>query len=394
MKFFDLSKIPLIPCLMIFFTFVIISGCSSKSAMYSDSYRPEAVMAERAREKRAYKQRQRRSSPKPVMKRESKRVDDVSQVESPKTARMIHYNGFLKLRVSKPNDAINKATEIIKYYGGYVEYLREMSVSFRVPVKKFKKAYGKLKTLGDVLRKTISAEDITDAYSNMDLRLRVAQETRDRFLELLKRTKREREKIRLIKEIQRLNEKIERFRDRLKLLSSLASYSRISLHLVPRTNLVKRSNKTDKAGFRWIYNLSPFSKSVANSGIAVDLKVPDGMVKLASNRYWIAESPNGVTLLSYRRRNSPKGTTRFWVAAVKKRIKGEFSSVKVSEIKHYKVLRLTSLSEKPYIYVIGFRAIGDQTYMFEIYFPDQKLEKRYSKSIMESINNFKIEPEK
>ncbi len=391
MKFTEMFKTLITVFLISFCAIVILTGCGSKS-VYRDSYRPSPAMSEISERRAKYKKRDsyraKRSETKPGLMKDSRSDDAINENHSPKTSRMIHYNGFLKLRVSKPTSAINKATAIIKSYGGHVEYLRERTVSFRVPVKNFQKAYKKLKTLGDVLKKTISAEDITDAYSNMDLRLRIAKQTRDRFLELLKRTKNEREKIRLIKQIQRLNEQIEQFKNKLRLLSSLASFSRISLIVVPRENLVKRAGSNEKAGFKWIHKLSPFTRTVANSSSSVSHYVPEGMVKLKlnSSRYWIAESPNGVTFISYYRGNNPKSDTNYWVNAIKSRIKSEFSSVKLKNIDKYKILRFTSISEKPYIYLVGLKASGGNIYMFEIYFPNKALEKRYYKSIAYSIS--------
>ncbi|MCP3927205.1 MAG: DUF4349 domain-containing protein [Desulfobacterales bacterium] len=397
MKFTEMFKTLITVFLISFCAIVVMTGCGSKS-VYRDSYRPSPVMSEisERRVKKDYSYRK-KSERKPKSIKSSAEMDDsLNEPQPPKTSRMIHYNGFLKLRVSKPTSAINKATAIIKSYGGHVEYLRERTVSFKVPVKNFQKAYKKLKTLGDVLKKTISAEDITDAYSNMDLRLRIAEQTRDRFLELLKRTKNEREKIRLIKQIQRLNEQIERFKNKLRLLSSLASFSRISLVVVPRENLVKRAGSNEKAGFKWIHKLSPFTRIVASSSSSVSHNVPEGMVKLKfnSSNYWIAESPNGVTFISYYRRNNPKSDTDYWANAIKSRIESEFSSVKLKRIDKYKILRFTSISEKPYIYLVGLKASGGNIYMFEIYFPNKALEKRYYKSIADSISGKKSKTKK
>ena len=74
----------------------------------------------------------------------------------------------------------------------------------------FQGVFDKILTLGQVLDKSITAQDITDSYNDVELRLKIAQATGRRLMVLLEKAETEKEKLKLLQEIQRINEKIER----------------------------------------------------------------------------------------------------------------------------------------------------------------------------------------
>ena len=307
-----------------------------------------------------------------------------SDVASKPAKRMVHYNGYAKLKVVKPSDTLDKASEIVISAGGYVERRRERSAGFRIPVKKFKSIFDKVLDLGIVLKKSVSAEDVTDQYTDMALRLRVSKKSLRRYMELLAKTDDEEEKIRLLNEISRLNEAIEYLENSVKVLSLLADFSRLNLETVPFNKISLRIKSEDIKAFRWINALTPFSYKIAQRETKLGFDVPEKLV-LIKGDIWRTESADGTAFWTHKRANKPVGDTDFWLNALKVRMEKEFASLEMRTAGKYKYLRLTSLSDKPYIYYIGVKAENNDLNVFEAYFPDNDQEKTYCDAVIKVL---------
>lgn len=298
--------------------------------------------------------------------------------------RMMHYNGYVKLKVVKPSETIDEVADIVTRAGGYVETRRERSAGFRVPVKEFKRIYNEVLALGIVLKKSVSAEDVTDQFTDMKLRLQVAKQSLKRYMELLAKSRDEEEKIRLLKEISRLNEEIEYLENASTLLSLLADFSRLNLETVPYNKVTERVKLNEIDGFSWINSLSPFDRSVAADGEKYAFEVPEKLVEIKGD-IWKTESADGTIFRAHKRKNEPAGDTDFWIRAIRVRLEKEFASVDLKTVGGYTYLRLVSLSEKPYIYYVGLRAEDRYLMLFEAYFPDKAQEEAYQDAILRVV---------
>ncbi|MBN1335477.1 MAG: DUF4349 domain-containing protein, partial [Deltaproteobacteria bacterium] len=263
-----------------------------------------------------------------------------------------------------------------------------------------------------VLDKAVSAEDITEAYSEVDLRLQTARATRERLMSILARAKDEKQKIQILKQIQRLTEEIDGLEARLKVLSTLASFSRITVEGVPRRAIEDRPQEDEIAGFEWIRTLSPFRRDVAFSGKALRLDVPEGFVLLDDRKHFVAESADGAVVWASRLDNVPRGDAAYWIEAVRTRLGPEFSSAEVSALGPWQVLRLvdpsaalpqapkpastrpaetTASSEPavqengPYVYLLAIQVVGRERWLVEAYFPSPAQETRYGPAVRAAI---------
>jgi hypothetical protein len=263
------------------------------------------------------------------------------------TSRKVHYNAHLKLRATKPEKVMEDAIVTVKAVGGYVEQQSHSLIVFRIPVAKFMNVYNQLQTFGEVINKSITATDITDAYVAVQLRLKLAKTTLQRLQALLIKAQTEKEKLQLLKEIQRVSEEVERLEGQFSTLDSLAKYSQLVLELEARLGLQARNHKQDFRGFGWIYSLSPFEKTVAQGGASLAFDVPEKMVALREEQPWTAESADHVA---------------FWASK-----------------------RLEDFSDNPYVYMVGIRVVEDKIHLVEIYFPSKVHEQQYWPNIAKVI---------
>ncbi|MDH4319507.1 MAG: DUF4349 domain-containing protein, partial [Desulfobulbaceae bacterium] len=315
-----------------------------------------------------------------------KPVNEQSGTPKNSTKRMVYYQGYLKMLVAQPTKVIDQARALASEHGGYVERLDTMSITIRIPVAKFDLVFKKAMELGDVMKKSINASDITQSFQDDELRLKIARATRERLVELLAKATEEEEKLKILKEIQRLSEEIEQFETRLRILSGLANYSKLTIELEKRHGFTERETK-DIAEFSWIKKLSPFRAADLGYRGRLEMIVPANMVLLGKKGQWTVESADGAVMRSGWIANKPSGDSDFWIEAVRLRLAAEFSKVEVQTIGEFKVLRMVDRSDEPYIYLVGISA--DQTKntmkLIEVYFPSRSHEERYGKSVQASI---------
>jgi hypothetical protein len=301
------------------------------------------------------------------------------------SARLIHYNGSARLRVTGVSEALDRAAKIAASRGGYVEKLAATEITIRVPVAEFAAAFEELLKLGDVLDKSVTAEDVTDSYSDLDLRLQVARATRERLLSLLAAVKTEKERIELLREIQRLTEEIDDLGTEIKTLASLAALSRITVRVEPRQSLSRQPTNDEIAEFRWIQRLSPFRREVAAEGSRLEIACPTGMVVLSKDGAWIAESADGAVLWTSRRRNEPRGDSAFWLDAIRTRLAPDFASAEVTDAGTFHFIEFVDRADDPYHYLVGVRTQDDHLDIVEVYYPTPAHKMRYGDAILSSI---------
>lgn len=93
----------------------------------------------------------------------------------PAVARMVHYDGFARLRVTRVEEGVDQVRAVAEGLGGHVERVGSDSITVRVPVASFRAAFDQVLTLGEVLDKSLTAQDVTDAFTSVDLRLKTAR---------------------------------------------------------------------------------------------------------------------------------------------------------------------------------------------------------------------------
>lgn len=301
-------------------------------------------------------------------------------------ARMIHHDGFIHLRVPRPDALLDEATRLVEESGGHVERLEGETIVFRVLVADFQAVFKQLRALGDVLEQSVTTEDITEAFMDVDLRLNIARATHQRLVALLAKAPGEKEKIRILKEIQRIRIEMETLSAQRERLLSLATFSRITLRIEARRRDPDTGRQESITAFEWIHQLSPFNAQVAGSGRPLEFHVPAGMVALERKGLWVAESANGVVMRASRHARQPAGDTAFWLEAVRLRLGPDYAEARVMDVGAFTVLRLEDRSETPYIYLVGFHVTPARTIeMVEVYYPTLEHERRYQESILASI---------
>ncbi len=112
--------------------------------------------------------------------------------------------------------------------GGYLALRTDREITVRVPRERFDELVKRVERMGDVLHKNVAAEDVTDQYVDLELRLKNAVAVRDRLEKLLAGAT-VRDAIEIQKELAKVTGEIERLEGKLKLLRDRIAYSTVTV---------------------------------------------------------------------------------------------------------------------------------------------------------------------
>lgn len=314
--------------------------------------------------------------------------DEPAQAEpAKKSDRMVHYTGWARLRVTKIQETLDALAALAEARGGRVERLAATSITVRVPVATFDESWRAALALGDVLEKSVGAEDVTDAFLAVDLRVKTLRITLDRLVVLLAKAQTEEEKLTLLREIQRVTEELDRFETQLRTLRGLADFSTITVELVPREAVGAGNEGPDVDGFGWIRALSPFRRDVGADARRVELDVPAGMVALSPRGRFVAESPEGAALWTGRIVNDPRADATFWVEAIADRLDGEFAAAEPLAVGDWACLRLVDGSDDPYSWEVCVRGTTADRWieLAQAHYPDDATYARYGADVRAAL---------
>lgn len=156
-------------------------------------------------------------------------------------------SGDLTLKIADADKAVSQITEIAKANGGdifstdlYEETNNEKSgtVTVKVPVANFEKAFEEIKkTASLVVRESISGQDVTEQYTDLQSRLKNKQAEEQAFASILQRSGEIDDVLKVTKELARVRGEIEVLQGRIKLLELQTDMSTITAQISEDQNI-------------------------------------------------------------------------------------------------------------------------------------------------------------
>ncbi|WP_022825931.1 DUF4349 domain-containing protein [Hymenobacter norwichensis] len=156
---------------------------------------------------------------------------------SPTVARRLVYNATVQLRVPRTDSAQAQVQRLVAREQGYLVQTSEERMQLRVPAERLTLVLAALPRVGKVESQTLSGQDVTDEYTDYQIRLENAQKARQRYLELLARAANVTEAVAVEKELQRLNTETDKLTGHLQRLQHLTNYATLSVTLRPKVQL-------------------------------------------------------------------------------------------------------------------------------------------------------------
>jgi hypothetical protein len=148
---------------------------------------------------------------------------------------MLVWRADVGIEVGNISEAIGKVTSIAEQNGGYIEWKSETAeeyahVRMRIPTKKFKNAVSSLEELGTVFSKSVTGEDVTEKYIDVEARLKNNYALRDRLKQLLEKAVNVKDILEIEKELTRVQSEIDSMEGTIKSLKGQVDFATVDLN--------------------------------------------------------------------------------------------------------------------------------------------------------------------
>ncbi len=210
----------------------------------------------------------------------SLQVDDVRAAEVAVRAKASELGGYVVSSETSGTDESMWATVVI-----------------RVPSQRFDEALSGVQGIArKVLSRTVSGDDVTEEFVDLEARLRTLEATRDRLLDMLERAQTVEEALSVNTALTDIQGQIEQAKGRMQYLQQSAALSTISIDLrpVPVTPIVDEGAwRPLEVARRALRDLIEFGQGLANLGIVLLVWVPVWLPLLLIGRWavrWLARA--------------------------------------------------------------------------------------------------------
>jgi hypothetical protein len=214
--------------------------------------------------------------------------------------RKIIRHGSLSLEVSSVEEALADIKELVDAAGGYVtnesvsqdQYsTKSGSISCRVPAGELEETLERLKELGKVDYVSITADDITDQYFDLEVRMRNQKELEGRLVSLLKRpTNKLADLLAAERELARVRTDIDAMEGRKRLWDNQIAYSTVTIDLHEPGPAVAGGgvfralwNSFGRAGENFVLTVAEL---IALTGTLVPIAVAGLFVLWGGRKFW------------------------------------------------------------------------------------------------------------
>jgi hypothetical protein len=151
--------------------------------------------------------------------------------EAHQRAAVIIYQGEVRMLTEQEEVAptIDKIVDIAEGVGGHISGRKDLSVQVKVPSARFRETLSKIDALGGVVGRSVSADDVTEEFHDIEVRLANLRTTRARLQEFMGKANSIADMLTVERELERVAQEIDRLEGRLQFLRTRAAMSTIQV---------------------------------------------------------------------------------------------------------------------------------------------------------------------
>ncbi|MBK9261666.1 MAG: DUF4349 domain-containing protein [Polyangiaceae bacterium] len=160
-----------------------------------------------------------------------------SQAQEKPIAPLLIYTGHVGMEAPEPAvvpATIDKVIDLAESFGGYLAARTDTSVVVRVPSRHFRDAMTGLEKLGEVKRRSVNAEDVSEQYHDLEVRLANLKTVQKRLQEFLAKAVNVNEALQVERELERIGQEIDRIEGRMRFLRARATFSTITVDVTAK----------------------------------------------------------------------------------------------------------------------------------------------------------------
>jgi Domain of unknown function (DUF4349) len=176
--------------------------------------------------------------PPSAQQKPGQKTDGTAEQAPEKTvAPLLIYTGNVGMEVSEPAvvaPTIDKVIDLAESFGGYLAARTDSSVVIRVPSRHFRDALTAMEKLGEVKRRSVNAEDVSEQFHDLEVRLANLKTVQKRLQDFLSKAANVNEALQVERELERIGQEIDRIEGRMRFLRARATFSTITVDLTAK----------------------------------------------------------------------------------------------------------------------------------------------------------------
>ena len=145
------------------------------------------------------------------------------------SAPLLVYTAQITVAVFEVAASLTQVEAIGRELGGFLARRDDNAITIRVPASRFDEAVKRLEAVGDMLHRNVTAEDVTEEFRDLEVRLRSAHAVQERLTQLLAKATKVEESVMIERELDRVTGEIDRLEGRMKFLRDRATFSTITV---------------------------------------------------------------------------------------------------------------------------------------------------------------------
>jgi hypothetical protein len=307
---------------------------------------------------------------------------------APTEKRLVIYSGSFRVVVADVAASIRIVTQAAEQLGGYMQEVAGTSVTVRVPAAKFDEAVGYVERTGEVVDRQLRASDVTEEMRDLNIRLDNAEKLRQRLQEILAKSQKVEDALKVEAELARVSEQIDQAKGRIRYLDSQISMStlRVDFNAAAKQN---PNTNGPRLPFDWVEELGAGlvaggfeqrTRQVGLFGRGPLFKTPEGFVRYYENKdHAEAMDGNGLLLRVQDHDNVDKAALAFWSKLIRKSlVENRSLAVDKEETLDGKVYLLRGrrdVAGKPVGYILSVERSDKKVIVFEAWGPMELFEK-------------------
>ncbi len=144
-------------------------------------------------------------------------------------APLLVYTAQITLAVFEVAASLTEVEGLGRELGGFLARRDDNAITIRIPAARFDEAVKRLEKVGDMIHRNVTAEDVTEEFRDLEVRLRSAHAVQGRLTELLAKATKVEESVMIERELDRVTGEIDRIEGRMKFLRDRATFSTITV---------------------------------------------------------------------------------------------------------------------------------------------------------------------
>ena len=324
--------------------------------------------------------------------------------ESKQNKRLLVYDGVVALLVENIDTSMRQVRKLVEDAGGYMQSMHDSTIVFKIPAAKFEETLTSMSALGEVTYKNIVGEDITDRMRDLGIRLKNAEQIRDRLAALLEKAEDVEDALKIETELGRVTETIELLKGQVRVLENRIAFSTLTVKL---NSPLPQQTVKQSIPFPWVLALGGDMVSGSRSSSRyygsrgwrhLRFDTPKSFAKYEETETRTrATSADGVLVKVERHDNVDGGDLTFWTTFIRQAL-GSRRAIHVDRVDELDIRRgkkgmvlsgRKDVGGKPYRYIVAVTCTDKHVVTYEAWGETEPLG-RAEGAIRESISTIRL----